>query len=92
MIEKTTPNGPADKAGLRGVIGTARRLEQVGDLIVAINDEVIDTVDEYERAVRALKPGEQVKLRILRIEWTGESGQKMPKESEREVTLTVGST
>jgi S1-C subfamily serine protease len=79
MVESTTPNGPAAKAGLQGmrVNRTTGRVEP-GDLIVAINGEAVDTVEDYERAVRKLKPGDQAKLRIVR------------KEVEQEVTLTVG--
>ncbi|MBA4189747.1 MAG: 2-alkenal reductase [Planctomycetaceae bacterium] len=92
MVEKTTPNGPAAKAGLRGVMGTARRVEQLGDLIVGINGQTVDTVEDYERIVRSLKPGERATLQIIRVEWVEESGRKVPKETHREVALTVGSS
>jgi hypothetical protein len=50
----------------------------------------VDNADDYEQILRKLKPGEQVKVRILRIEWTEENGRKVPKEVEREVSVTVG--
>jgi S1-C subfamily serine protease len=79
MIESTTPNGPAAKAGLQGLrLNQATRRVEPGDLIIAINGEVVDSVEDYERAVRKLKPGDQAKLRIVR------------EENEQEVTLTVG--
>ena len=56
----------------------------------AINDDAVDSVEDYERAVRKLKPGEQAKLKIVRIEWTQEDGRRVGKETEREVTVTVG--
>jgi len=89
MIDKATPNGPAAKAGLRGIVGS-RPVEHFGDLIVGINDDAVDTVEDYERALRKLKPGQQAKVRIRRVEWIEEAGQKMPKEIEREVEVIVG--
>ena len=79
MIDSTVPNGPAAKAGLLGLRlnPTTRRVEP-GDLIVAINGETVDSVEDYERAVRKLKPGDQATLRIVR------------KEAEQDVTVTVG--
>jgi len=79
MIWQTTPNGPAANAGLQGLKVNRRTGEaEPGDLIVAINGEKIDTVEDYSRAVRKLKPGEQAKLKIIR------------RDVEQEVTLTVG--
>jgi S1-C subfamily serine protease len=90
MIERVIPKGPAEQAGLRGLIASPRRVEQLGDLILGINGMSVDNADDYEQILRKLKPGEQVKVRILRIEWTEENGRKVPKEVEREVSVTVG--
>jgi S1-C subfamily serine protease len=49
-----------------------------GDLIVAMNDRPIHAVEDYERELRKLRPGDTVKLKIVR------------DEAEQEVTLTVG--
>ena len=79
MIDSTTPNGPAAKAGLRGLrLNPQTRRVEPGDLIVAINGRPVDSVEEYETAVRALKTGEQATLRIVR------------QEAEQDVTVTVG--
>jgi len=91
MIEKVTPKGPAANAGLRGIIGNTRGIEQLGDLIVGINDQTVDTVEDYERILQTLKPGEQAKLRIHRIEWAEKPDRKEPKEVEKEVTVVIGS-
>jgi S1-C subfamily serine protease len=79
MIEQTTPNGPAAKAGLLGV----RRIPgstvvEPGDIILAMSGQTINSVDDYERSIRRLRPGDQVIVKIVR------------KEVEQEVTLTVG--
>jgi S1-C subfamily serine protease len=79
MIEEMTPNGPADKAGLRGMrVNQRTGLSEPGDLIVGIKGEKIDSVEDYERVVRGLKPGEKVKIKFLR------------DDVERQVELTVG--
>lgn len=79
MIDSTTPNGPAAKAGLQGLRLNARtgRVDP-GDLIVSINGESVDSPEDYERAVRKLKPGDQANLRIVR------------RDAEQDVTVTVG--
>lgn len=79
MIEQTAPGGPADTAGLRGIRRNPRTgRADPGDLIIALNSQPIDSVEDYEREVRKLKPGDSVKLKIVR------------DEAEQEVTLTVG--
>lgn len=79
MIESVTPNGPAAKAGLRGLRAEPRtgRIEW-GDLIVGINDQPVETIEDYLRVVRALKPGETAKLKVTR------------RDGEQVVTVTVG--
>ncbi|VTT99917.1 2-alkenal reductase : HtrA2 peptidase OS=Nitrosococcus watsoni (strain C-113) GN=Nwat_1685 PE=4 SV=1: Trypsin_2: PDZ_2 [Gemmataceae bacterium] len=91
MVERVTPNGPAAKAGLRGLAVTARRVEQFGDLITGVNGEDIDGVEDYERVVRSLKPGEPVRVKFRRIDLP-ENGRGVPRETEKEATLTVGSS
>ena len=79
MIEQTTPEGPAERAGLRGMrINPKTRLSEPGDLIVALNGETVDTVEDYERILRKLKPGENATVKFVRM------------DSEREMKITVG--
>jgi S1-C subfamily serine protease len=79
MIEQTTPNGPAAKAGLRGMrVNPRTRLSEPGDLIIGINGETVDTVEDYERIARKFKPGEQVTIKFVR------------EDAEQDVTVTVG--
>jgi S1-C subfamily serine protease len=71
MIEQTQPGGPADQAGLRGIRRNPRTgLLEPGDLILAINGQAIDSIDDYQRALRQLKPGERARLTIERGERT----------------------
>jgi S1-C subfamily serine protease len=79
MIDRLTKNGPADKAGLKGVVYNNRgAVVAPGDLIVAINGQAVNDVEDYERIVRDLKPGEPAKVKFLR------------GANEMEVTVTVG--
>jgi S1-C subfamily serine protease len=67
MIERTVPNGPADKSGLKGMrVNPRSRLAEPGDLITAIKGQTVDTIEDYERIVRTLTPGEKAKLKIVR--------------------------
>jgi S1-C subfamily serine protease len=79
MIEQTVPNGPAAKAGLQGMrVNPRTRISEPGDLIIAIRGDAVDTVEDFERIVRKLKPGEQVGVKFVR------------DDAEQEVTVTVG--
>jgi len=79
MIEQVAPNGPAAKAGLKGMrVNRATRSSEPGDLIVGINGEAVETIEDYERVVRKLKPGEQVMVKFIR------------DDAEQELAVTVG--
>ncbi len=79
MIAQVAPNGPAAKAGLLGIRVSPRSgRPEPGDLIIAINGRTIDSIDDYEREMQRLKPGEQAVLKIVR------------KEEEQDVPVTVG--
>jgi S1-C subfamily serine protease len=79
MIDRVVKNGPADKAGLKGVVYNSRgQVAQAGDLIVALNDQRVNDVEDYERIVRELKPGDPVKVKFIR------------GSNEMESTATVG--
>lgn len=79
MVERTVPGGPADKAGVLDMVNPGtNRVERVGDVILAVGGEPTDSHEDYEAAVRKLKPGQEAKLRIFR------------KDAELELTVTVG--
>lgn len=70
MIMEIVPNGPADKAGLRG----GNRRVQVGnsliiiggDVITEFNSEKVNSSDDLIRTIRDHRPGDNIKLKILR--------------------------
>jgi S1-C subfamily serine protease len=79
MIERAAKGGPADKAGLKGVTLNARgAVTQAGDLIIGIAGQPINDVEDYERVLRDLKPGDPVAVRYVR------------NTTEAEATVVVG--
>lgn len=54
-IDYVLPEGPADKAGIR-----------IGDVVIKINGTDIDSKSVYEEKLSYQRPGEKVKLLILR--------------------------
>lgn len=78
MIAEVIPGGVAARAGLRGLRQnpTSGRAEP-GDIILAINGQLVDGVDEFQAIVTRLTPGSRVTVRFLR------------GEDEREITVTV---
>ena len=73
LIAEMRPNGPAEKAGLRGPKITRSRLfpmkgsdRNAADLIVAIDDQKIVTAEDFLGYIEAKRPGEEVTLTIIR--------------------------
>jgi putative serine protease PepD len=70
MIMEIVPNGPADKAGLKG----GNRQVQVGnsliiiggDVITELNSAKVNSSDELIRMIRDHRPGDNIELKILR--------------------------
>jgi S1-C subfamily serine protease len=65
-INGTLPGSPAAKAGFQG-----------GDMIVGFGDKTIDDLYDLSDALAAAKPGQVVKLRVVR----GESKQPIELEA-----------
>jgi len=70
MLMEVVPNGPADKAGLKG----GNRQVQIGNLLIIIGGDVItelnskkiNSSDDLIRMIRDHRPGDSIELRILR--------------------------
>jgi S1-C subfamily serine protease len=82
LVVEVMKGGPADKAGLRGgtkmvQVGNAM-LPVGGDVITAINGEAVNSSEDLVRRLRKHKPGDQVRLKILR------------ERRSEEVTLSLG--
>jgi S1-C subfamily serine protease len=83
LVQQTTPDGPADDAGLQGGDGPAKEVEGAriptgGDVITAMDGDPITGMDDLIAAIDAHQPGDQVELTILR------------DGSEQEVEVTLG--
>ena len=78
-IAKVSELGPARQAGLKG-LAIRRKLFRIGnrivprteideseaDIILAVNDEPVNTTEELRDAVERFKPGDRVNLRLRR--------------------------
>ena len=78
------PDGsPAAAAGLRGTRRTESGLIEIGDIILKVADNVINTESDLFAALEDRKPGEKVEITV---------GRAVAADSElvmREVTLTI---
>jgi S1-C subfamily serine protease len=65
LVLQVSEGGPAAKAGLRGSSVTRDGIT-FGDVIVGVDDEAVKTYDDLYHLLDAHRPGDQVKLWILR--------------------------
>lgn len=77
-VVRVFPGLPAAEAGLRGVARSSRGDLMLGDIIVAIDDEPIDSHDDYLTVMESHKAGDTISLRARRGD----------KELDLAVTLT----
>ena len=75
LVAEVRPSGPADKAGLRGPklikqrrgpFTVTREDRTAADLIVAIDDQKIVTAEDFLSYIEAKRPGEEIKLTVVR--------------------------
>ena len=75
LVAKLTPDGPAERAGVRGPrVERTRRgpfvVEKLdnsaADLIVAVDGTAVETNDDFLSDIEQRKPGERVRLTVLR--------------------------
>lgn len=75
LVAEMRPNGPAERAGLRGPKITKSRRgpfvlnredRSAADLIVAIDDQKVVTADDFLGYIEGKQPGDQVQLTIVR--------------------------
>jgi S1-C subfamily serine protease len=67
LIQRVTPSGPADKAGLRaGRTETIERTVVGGDVIVGVDGEDVKSPDDVARIIEAKRPGDEVEIEFFR--------------------------
>jgi S1-C subfamily serine protease len=77
MVIETTPGGPADKGGLRGGSQKAQIGNNIvtvgGDVILSVNDVQVKDADSAIREIRKLRPGDNIRVGIVRWDGTSET-------------------
>lgn len=73
LVYDVVPNGPAAQAGLRGMVIRSQRsgwtyIEpgRIGDIIVAIDDQPVASVDDISRIIDGKQVGDTVRLTVIR--------------------------
>jgi S1-C subfamily serine protease len=81
IVSKVTPDGPAEKAGIRG--GDDKEIEGIrvpmGDVITGIEGGPVSSSEDVIEVVNSLKPGKRLLMTVV-----------TPGEKERRVEVTVG--
>jgi S1-C subfamily serine protease len=54
-LDDVRANTPAERAGLR-----------MGDIIIAVNETAVSDMRSYSEALKALDPGDEIRVRFLR--------------------------
>jgi S1-C subfamily serine protease len=66
IIGKVIRGGGAERAGLRGVREAVGGRIELGDIIVGVDGQTVDTLDHLLAALEAHKVGDQIPVNILR--------------------------
>ena len=75
LVERVTPDGPAERAGVRGPTLLRQRRgpfiferldRSTADLIIAVDGKEVRSVADFREAIEARKPADSVKLTIRR--------------------------
>src|SRR5918993_297755 len=81
IVSEVTPDGPAEKSGIRG--GDVKEIEgipvPVGDVITGIEGDPVSSSEDVIEVVNSVKPGEGLLMTVV-----------TPGEKERRVEVTVG--
>ena len=83
LVLDVPPGSPAEKAGLKGTRRTETGLVEIGDIIVEVGGVVIDTEARLFQALETYEPGDEVDVRVLRIEAVSDM------LVQKEVTLSI---
>ena len=65
-VVQVTPNGPAAKAGLQPFTRGREGSIAAGDVITAVNDEPVKSLDDLLTVLERLKPGDEATLTVAR--------------------------
>ena len=79
LVTRVVPRSGADRAGLRGTRRDSRGRVELGDIILSVDAEPVRSEDDLVLALERRRPGETVRVNLLR------------HEVEVEVEVTLGS-
>ena len=77
-------NSPAFKAGMRGTKRTEDGLIEIGDVIIKIEDDPIETEADLIAALEKHRPGERVSVVVNRADSLNQDGRQLKL---RQITL-----
>lgn len=83
LVLDVPENSPAEQAGLKGTRRTESGLIEIGDIILKVGDNVINTESDLFAALEDRKPGEKVEITV---------GRAVAADSElvmKQIVLTV---
>lgn len=66
MIGNVSENGPAARAGLKGIQRTNRGQILAGDIVIGIDDKTIESRIQLEEALEKYQPKDAIKVKFLR--------------------------
>lgn len=66
VITHVDRNGPADKAGLKGITQDRRGRYKIGDIILSVNNERINSYEDIYHILDKYQIGDKIKLKYLR--------------------------
>jgi S1-C subfamily serine protease len=66
LVMRVDPEGPAARAGLRPTRRDGAGNVRLGDVIVAIDDEAVESTEDFFAALEARAPGQDVTLTVVR--------------------------
>ena len=68
LILEVPKDSPAIDAGLQGITknNETQKIEKVGDIIIGIDNDVINTPTDLYAILKKYKPGDKIKLKYLR--------------------------
>ena len=88
LVQEVTPDGPAAKAGVQGPDSDVEAriggdsIQLGGDIITKIDGKPMKGIDEVVQTVESKKPGDEVKLTVIRGNQTKEITVELGKRSE----------
>jgi len=93
LVLDVPPNSPAYKAGMKGTRRTEDGLIQIGDIIIKINNDTINTESDLFTALEKYSPGDTVDITVNRVDESEFSSKGLKiKEVVLNVQLKSSST